>query len=157
MTAQQKIEPIRKSLELNCSAKTAFAFYTENLGAWWPLKTHSIGGEKAVSVAMECEEGGRLYETHEDGTEKLWGRIIYWEPGRRLVHSWHLSRGHEKATEVELRFTDIGNGRCRVELEHRNWEAWGEEGPGLRDQYNDGWSLVFSEKFGGFVRSRQAA
>ncbi|MFP3943052.1 MAG: SRPBCC domain-containing protein [Alphaproteobacteria bacterium] len=155
MTAQTKVEPIRKSLELNCDAQTAFAFYTERLGAWWPFRTHSMGGENTVSAAMECREGGRLYETLADGTEKVWGRVLHWEPGKRLVHSWHLSR--EAATEVEIRFTDTGPGRCRVDLEHRNWEAWGEDVARLRDQYDSGWDKVFGEDYAGFVRQQMAA
>jgi len=157
MTVQQTIAPVRKSLELNCDARTAFNFYTKNMGDWWPFRTHSIGGDKTIGVAMECEEGGRLYETLEDGTEKLWGRILHWEPGARLVHSWHVNRGPEKATEVELRFTDLEGGRCRVELEHRNWEALGDVAAETRDQYDGGWTTVLSDRFGGFVQTRVAA
>jgi hypothetical protein len=157
MSQSKPIDPVRKSIEVTCDAKTAFAFYTEHLNDWWPRATHSLGQARTRAVAMECREGGRLYETQEDGTTSDWGRIIAWEPGRRLVHSWHVGRPETEATEIELRFTPLPNGGTRVDLEHRNWENFGPEAAALRDEYNPGWDHVFGACFGGYVKKALAA
>jgi hypothetical protein len=45
-------------------------------------------------------------------------------------------------TEVEVQFVAVGAG-TRVELEHRGFEAYGDErGPEVRDSYAGGWPAV---------------
>src|SRR5205814_774044 len=62
------IPPVVKSVRVARAQADAFRLYTEGLGQWWPLKTHSIGGEKAKAAVMEPHKGGRLYEVWHDGS-----------------------------------------------------------------------------------------
>ena len=63
------------------------------------------------------------------------------EPASRLVFSWHPGRHASTAQEVELRFTETGDG-ARIELEHRGWEILGEEAVKIREGYETGWDFV---------------
>ncbi|HTN79019.1 MAG TPA: hypothetical protein VMK16_05035, partial [Acidimicrobiales bacterium] len=47
----------------------AFSLFTDKIGAWWPMATHSIGESRTVDVAFDARNGGRLYERIDDGTE----------------------------------------------------------------------------------------
>ncbi len=151
MTVAAKLEPIFKSLTVDRGLGETFDFYANQMGTWWPLRTHSVGQEKAVTVTMEAGVEGRIFETQKDGTEVLWGKILIWDAPNRVVHTWHVGRDVEEGTEVEITFTDIGEGKTRVDLTHRNWENLGEIGPALHDQYDGGWDHVFGECFGGGV------
>ena len=53
----------------------AFRVFTERLGEWWPVKTHSVAQENAETVVLERREGGRFYERTRDGNEHLWGTV----------------------------------------------------------------------------------
>jgi uncharacterized protein YndB with AHSA1/START domain len=61
--------------------------------------------------------------------------VLAWEPGRRLVFEWRgKSFAPGERTEVEVRFEPVEGG-TRVTLEHRGWEALGDDHPvrhGLR-------------------------
>lgn len=153
MTVQTKIEPIFKSLTVDRSLNETFAFYTEQMDSWWPKATHSIGQKGVETVTMECRQGGRIYETHKDGTEALWGTILEWDAPNQFVHSWHVGRGPDQSTEVEVTFKDVGNGQTLVELTHRNWERLGEDAVEARKGYDGGWDHVFGACFGGGLKS----
>jgi hypothetical protein len=45
------------------------------------------------------------------------------------------------AQEVEIRFHQRGEA-TQVELEHRDWEVFGDEAASKREQYNNGWEFV---------------
>jgi uncharacterized protein YndB with AHSA1/START domain len=142
------IEPVRRSIEVELPAAEAFALYTEEMGEWWP-KSHHIGKAEFVTVVVEPKAGGRVYEVSPDGTECDWGKVLEWDPPRRLVTSWHLDgdwtfhADPARASEVVVSFVPMGEGATRVELEHRHFErhdhaaalAEGVGSPG-------GWTLV---------------
>jgi uncharacterized protein YndB with AHSA1/START domain len=126
---------------VSCGPAEAFRLFTDEIDSWWPLATHSVGQEKAVSCHFEGREGGGIFETHADGTVHLWGTITSWEPGARLVFSWHPGRDASTAQEVELRFVRMPSG-TRVELEHRGWEVLGDRAEAIRAGYASGWVSV---------------
>ena len=137
------IEPVRRSVEVGCTPHDAFRIFIDDIDAWWPLSTHSIGQEKTVSCLFEAREGGRIYETHRDGSLHLWGTVTSWEPPDRVVFSWHPGRDATTAQEVELRFVAAEAG-TRVELEHRRWETLGDRAAETRDAYQSGWAGVLA-------------
>jgi hypothetical protein len=141
MTAESLFEPVRKSIEVACGPAAAFRLFTEEIDSWWPLATHSVAGETSVACFFEGREGGRIYETSEDGTTHLWGTVTIWEPSARVVFSWHPGREADTAQEVELRFIGIASG-TRVELEHRGWEVLGDRAEETREGYENGWVPV---------------
>ena len=94
------IEPVRRTVRVDCTPARAFELFTDTIGRWWPLATHSLGGERAVDVRFEPWEGGRLFEIDADGAESEWGTVRTWQPGRALAFSWHVGRSPDLATTV---------------------------------------------------------
>ena len=141
MNFDQTIEPVRRSVEVGCDPAQAFRIFTEEIDSWWPLATHSMGD--AEGCVFEGREGGRIYETHRDGSIHLWGTVTAWLPPQRLVFSWHPGRDAATAQEVELRFLEIPGG-TRIELEHRGWETLGEQASEVRQGYETGWPPVLA-------------
>lgn len=129
----ETLDAIRKEVVVGVPVERAWAMFVERLDEWWPLSTHSYGGERAVTAGLTPE---RLYERWDDGTERTWGHVLAWEPPRRLLLTWEI--GDDTGREVEIRFVPDGDG-TRVELEHRGWEARGAE---KREGYDGGWTQV---------------
>ena len=143
MNPDPQFEPVRKTIEVSCGPADAFRLFTDEINSWWPLATHSVGGSDAVSCHFEARDGGRIFETLEDGTTHLWGTITAWEPSARVVFSWHPGRDATTAQEIELRFIGISRG-TRVELEHRGWERLGDRAEETRAGYETGWVPVLA-------------
>lgn len=141
MGNDRKIDPVRRSVEVGCNRIEAFRLFTDEIDSWWPLASHSIGQGEAVACHFEGRDGGRIYESHGDGSVHLWGTVTVWEPPARVVFSWHPGRESSTAQEVELRFLESA-GKTRVELEHRGWEVLGERAVTVRAGYLTGWVPV---------------
>jgi uncharacterized protein YndB with AHSA1/START domain len=111
---------------------------------WWP-RAHHIGKSPMKKILVEPRVGGRWYAISEDGSECDIGRVLDWEPPRRLVLAWQVtaqwSFDPAFSTEVELAFTADGPKRTRVEFEHRQLERYAEAAGALRKQLDDrrGW------------------
>jgi uncharacterized protein YndB with AHSA1/START domain len=82
-----------------------------------------------------------VYEAGADGVRAGWGRVLAWEPPRRLLLSWHPGRPEAQAQEVEVLFVADGTG-TRVELEHRDWQKLAGEAESVRGDYAEGWAGV---------------
>jgi uncharacterized protein YndB with AHSA1/START domain len=128
--------------------------FTAGLARWWPLRTHSLGQEKARTCAVDPFVGGEVYEVQEDGTRGTWGRVVAWEPPHRLVLTWHPGRPADTAQELEVRFVATPEG-TRVDLEHRSWQQYGpaERAAEARQGYEHGWETVFVEAYAAACRS----
>ena len=137
---QTTIQPVRRAVTVERPLEDAFRVFTEGLGTWWPVATHSIGKDAVETVVMESRAGGRLYERTADGAESDWGRMLVWEPPRRVAFEWRITG---TPTEVEVRFTPEGD-RTRVDLEHRGFERL-EDGAARRESYNNGWVTVLEQ------------
>jgi uncharacterized protein YndB with AHSA1/START domain len=150
------LEPLHARVDVPLAPERAFELFTTGIGTWWPLDTHSVGGERTSWCAFEpAEVDGRLIERWDDGTEREWGRVLVWEPPERLVFTWHPGRGPAGAQEVEVRFHPSPGG-CSVELEHRGWEHFGEGAEEMRAGYRDGWAHVLGERFAAAARRGSA-
>jgi uncharacterized protein YndB with AHSA1/START domain len=143
------VEPVRKTIVVRAPIERAFAVFTEQLGAWWPA-SHHIGAQPMELAIMEPRAGGRVYERAADGTECDWGRVLAWDPPRRVVWSWHLNAqwqyvaDPEQASEIEVRFTAVDAGQTQVQLEHRKFERHGPEGVTIRNAVDSagGWGAL---------------
>jgi uncharacterized protein YndB with AHSA1/START domain len=122
--------PVRKSITVKASAERAFEVFTAGIDRWWP-RSHHIGKAPMKRSIIEGHVGGRCYSEQTDGTECDWGEITEWEPPRRFVMAWKITAQWQyepdlaKSSEVEVRFTPLGDGSTRVDLEHRNFERMG--------------------------------
>jgi uncharacterized protein YndB with AHSA1/START domain len=94
-------------------------------------------------VVLEGQVGGRVYETHTDGSTSDWGRVTVWEPPGRISFTWHPGREADDGQLVEVTFTAEESG-TRLELVHSGWERLGERGASVRDGYDDGWDMVLA-------------
>ena len=146
MTKTFTIAPVRKSLVVNAPQAHAFDVFTSRLDNWWP-NTHSIGALPVQKSLIEPRKGGRWYATHEDGSETVVGHMQVWEPPHRIVFSWEVGANWKRdpsvASEVEIKFIVQDPRTTRVELEHRKFEALGEEnGPKMRGSVDGGWPAL---------------
>ena len=136
MTTQATPTAVHQEIVVNAPIERAFNVFTEGYQTWNPPE-HHIGEADIDTSVMEPREGGRWYEVGVDGSECDWGRVLAWEPPNRVVLAWMISPQwkHEpdpsKASEVEVRFTSLGDNQTRVELEHRNLERHGEGWEGV--------------------------
>jgi uncharacterized protein YndB with AHSA1/START domain len=135
------IEPIRLSLEVACPAEHAFEVWTARIGRWWPAD-HTVTAAPGLDVVRAGRPGGRIFERTPAGAEHDWGEVTIWEPPVRLGYLWHLQRDRADATEVEIRFVDLGGAATRLEIEHRGWERLGAEGEAWRDRNHGGWATL---------------
>jgi Activator of Hsp90 ATPase homolog 1-like protein len=105
---------VRKTIRVDVPQAHAFTVFTEHFGSWWPLATHKIGKQEAVTAIIEPKRGGRWFERSADRTECDWGRVQVWEPPRRLVLTWEVSANWQPDnsihTEVEVTFVADGPG-----------------------------------------------
>ena len=130
-------EPLVQHLDLSCPPEHAWAMWAERTSLWWPA-SHSVSGAPEA-VTFEPRAGGRVFERAPGGEEHEWGRVLAWEPPRRLVYSWRLRQDAADATEVEITFTPAGAGTA-VAIVHRGWERLGARGPSLRERNVRGWA-----------------
>jgi uncharacterized protein YndB with AHSA1/START domain len=138
---QAAIQPIHKTLVVDCAPERAFEVFTRELGTWWPLQTHSVGKDEIVAVVFEEWAEGRVYERHANGTEEDWGRVLDWNPPVSFTMSWSPGSDPAQATELTVRFAAEGDG-TRVDLEHRGWEILAGRGREMRGNYDGGWDGV---------------
>lgn len=120
---------VRKSITVAAPRELAFRVFTDRMSSWWPMASHHIGAAMAVAVVIEPFAGGRWFERGDDGSDCSWGRVLAWEPPARLVLDWQISADWKfdpaLHTTVEVRFVAVDPGVTRVELEHRDLEAFG--------------------------------
>jgi uncharacterized protein YndB with AHSA1/START domain len=134
-------EALRLSHEIRCTPEHAFDVWTTRLSTWWP-KGHSASGDPDTVVTLEPGLGGRIFERTSDGREIDWGEITEWSPPHRLGYRWHITRDAVQATDVELTFVDLGDGRTRLDIVHSGWERLGEEAEAWRTANTGGWNAL---------------
>jgi uncharacterized protein YndB with AHSA1/START domain len=140
-----------KTVVLRRAASDAFDIFTKEIGAWWPLATHTRAitaqGQVTTHVAIEPRVGGRVYETLSDGQELEWGEVLTFSPGVLLELHWRMGRPAEQSTHVSVRFEPLSVSVCRVTLTHTHWERLGADIARIRDGYDQGWVVVFEEGY----------
>jgi uncharacterized protein YndB with AHSA1/START domain len=143
-----EIAPITRTVVVHGSGERVFHIFTEQMGSWWPLDTHSIAvdqelEQRAETLKVDPREGGRIEEVLDDGSTRDWGGIVAWEPPLKVVYAWKPNDHPTPPTEVEVRFTPTDEGTL-VEVEHRGWERLGDWAREIRPLYasEGGWTLV---------------
>jgi len=142
MTTTANLAQLTKSVVVAAGVERAFTLFTARMGDWWPLITHSVGGEEATAVAMDCCAGGEIIESLADGTTTVWGRVTGWEPPRRVAFTWHPGTPVEEATHVDVSFAEHDGGTL-VTLVHSGWAAR-PDGERARVGYDSGWEVVLA-------------
>ena len=140
--------PVRQSVLVRSDQRHTFDTFVDTIGIWWPVTPFSAGKDRVRDVMFERRQGGRVFETWQDGTEVDWGEVLVWEPPGRFVMTWNVAGA---VTEVELTFTEAGLALTRVAVEHRGWEQLTDEqlaedcalpGGYLGGAYRQGWARI---------------
>jgi hypothetical protein len=142
---------IRKTITVPLSQKAAFKLFTEGMGTWWPVITHSVAQSTAATAGMDLRVGGEIYEQTTEG-KVVWGTISAFDDPEGFSSSWHPGYGPELATQLTVRFVAEGPSTTRVELEHRGWAVHGDEAEEVFGNYTTGWDSVLAwyvERAGG--------
>jgi uncharacterized protein YndB with AHSA1/START domain len=140
------VEPVFKTIRVKAPPARAFEVFTAGMTRWW-VKSHSINPTKSpqLQVVMEPRVGGRWYERGEDGSECDWGRVLLWEPPRRVVLAWQINArwtfDPSLVTELDVQFEAQADGSTEVSLEHRNLERFGADAATVRESIGSemGW------------------
>jgi uncharacterized protein YndB with AHSA1/START domain len=133
-------EPLVKSVVVPTSPERAFELFTKEMGAWWPLATHSVAHEKATDVQLEGAVGGRIVEYDNSGPVGSWGTVSDWDPPQTVSFSWHPGTDPEEAGQVTVTFKPVDGG-TEVVLTHTGWERR-PDGADARKAYDTGWEYV---------------
>jgi uncharacterized protein YndB with AHSA1/START domain len=141
--------PVQQTITVRASLDRTFRVFTAEFDSWWP-RSHHIGSSPMKRAIIEGHVGGKCYSEQEDGTDCPWGTVLLWEPPHRFVFAWQVTPQWtyepdlEKASEVEIRFTDVGEASTRVDLEHRHFNRHGEGADGMRTGVGgpDGWNAL---------------
>lgn len=148
MTETSQSSTVRLDITVETSRENAFRAFTEQFDKIKP-REHNLLGAPIVESVLEPRVGGSLVDRAEDGTECRWGRVLVFDPPKRLVFTWDIGPDWQvvsdldRASEVEVRFVAEGENRTRVELEHRHLERHGAAWESLRDGVaaDGGWPL----------------
>ena len=136
------IAPVKCSVEVKAPTARAFDLFARNMGAWWP-RGKTPGGQPHTEVIIEPHPEGRWYERDAAGRETQWGKVIAWEPPRRLLLGWQLDHQFRfdagVLMEVEILFEALAAGGTRVSLEHRNLEQLGAAAEDFAGKVRGGW------------------
>jgi uncharacterized protein YndB with AHSA1/START domain len=148
-TTPAQVPPVRKQVTVKAPRAHVFDVFINGIDRWWP-RMHHIGKTPVTKFIIEACEGGRWYATHEDGTETNTGRVLVWNPPKRVVLSWQLkvdwSYDPDFMTEVEVTFEEQGQATTLVTLEHRDLERYGDGAEQLRKGIDspDGWGMIMT-------------
>jgi uncharacterized protein YndB with AHSA1/START domain len=136
---------IRLELDVPGGPDRAFEVFTGELMSWWPAEYTWSGPRALVQIGMEAGAGGLCYEIGPHGFRCDWGRVLIWDPGRRLVLTWQIGPNREpvpdpeRAGEVEVLFKSE-----RIEFEHRGFDRYQPAGEDYRKAMEspEGWPYI---------------
>ncbi|MEL6958687.1 MAG: SRPBCC domain-containing protein [Pseudomonadota bacterium] len=142
------VDAVQRSVTVPLTPEQAFDLFTARIGDWWPGATHSVAansGDVPSKIEIEPRPGGAITETTKDGATHLWGSVVTYDKGKRLVLDWHPAAEADQAGCVEVVFavSDMG---CRVELTHSGFEAMANpDKAALRADYAAGWQHILQD------------
>lgn len=141
---------LRSRLLAPAAADQAFAVFTGSLADWWVREYTWSGPEALAELGIEPRAGGMLYEIGPYGFRCDWGRVLTWDPPRRLVFTWQIGPDRvplpdpARASEVEVLFQPDGPEQTWVEVEHRYFDRHGAAAEGYREALTAGWHELLS-------------
>ncbi len=120
---------IRHSLVVPRTPAAAFALFAE-LGRWWP-REFTWGQDVLEEIGIQPRVGGLCFERGPHGFRCDWGRVLAWEPPRRIQLAWQIGPRREpepdpaRASVVEIRFEERDGSGTQLTLEHSGFEHHG--------------------------------
>jgi uncharacterized protein YndB with AHSA1/START domain len=104
-------DEVRREIVLACSPERAFRAFTDHVDLWWP-RTHRKSREHEMRFTREA-----LIQRDVDGSDWTMGRVLAWDPPRRLELDWFAGAVNDP-THVDIAFVAEG-GDTRVVIVHR--------------------------------------
>ena len=153
---------VRHEVVVDLSAEEAFAMFTD-LDRIKP-REHNLLAVPIEQTVLEQHVGGAVYDRGVDGSICRWGRVLAFDPPRKIAFSWDIGPDWQVATdltrtsEVEVTFTPESNQRTRVTLVHRHLERHGAGWEDMRNgvDIDDGWPLYLA-RFQDLTREQDPA
>ena len=144
-------DSLKRVIIVNKPIDEAFDKFVQ-LENWWP-KEYTWSKEKLEHIFIEPRKDGKCIEKGPFNFECDWGRVINWDPPYGLVFTWQISPNRvpepnpDKASEVEVNFSEEENNRTRVELEHRCFSNHGDGAEEYRDALDSdiGWKYILNQ------------
>jgi uncharacterized protein YndB with AHSA1/START domain len=150
---------VQRSVVVETDAERAFRVFTGRIGGWWP-PAYRIGKAEFETAVIEPFAGGRWFERDVDGSECDWGRVLVWEPPHRLILAWQITAewtfDPDFVTEIEVRFGAAGPRRTVVELEHRDFERFGDAARKMHQIFSSGGVPGAPQGWAGLLRAYAA-
>lgn len=138
------IAPIIQSVTIAVPPQRAFDLFTRRMGDWW-MASHHIAEKPFVAIEIEPREGGRWFERDAEGGECPWGKVLAWDPPKRVLLAWQLkgdfSYDPDFVTELEIVFVPDGTG-TRVTLTHKDLHKFGEGAARVVSGMTEGWAAL---------------
>jgi uncharacterized protein YndB with AHSA1/START domain len=157
MTDRETRATARATVSVPTPPDRAFATFTDGPGTWWPPE-FTWSRDVLADIGIEPRAGGLCTEHGPHGFRIDWGRVLRWEPPRRLVLSWQISPERvpepdpAKASQIEVTFVDQGPAGTEVRLVHSCFDRHGEGGDGYRAAMAEqGWPYIL-ERYAAAVR-----
>jgi uncharacterized protein YndB with AHSA1/START domain len=131
MADQTQPAPVHVRVTVDVPIEHAFSVFTGQCDRWWP-PTYRLSRGTGSPVLIEPHIGGRWYEAPSDGPECDWGKVLEWDPPRRVTLSWQITpefgpqTDEQQASRVEVRFEREGPNRTTVTLVHSEIERHGD-------------------------------
>ena len=113
---------LNKSVLLPCDQERAFSLFTDHIGEWWPPERRHLKDVQSILVLTQEQ----FSEHGDDGRRVELGRVVDWEPPRRIVLDFYPGTDSAHPTAVVIQFVTEGEA-TRVLVEHR----WGRASPEL--------------------------
>jgi len=141
--------PVRHEVTVQAIAADAFDVFTAGFARWWP-REFTWSQDSLVDIGIDGEQGGACFEIGPHGFRCDWGRVLKWDPPKRVVLSWQISPDRlpepdpSKASEVEVRFDSDGSSPSRVVVEHRGFERHGGGAGAYRAGMERGWEYLLA-------------
>ena len=113
-------------------ADIAFDLFTKELHSWWP-KEYTWAGDVLGSIEIEPGVNGRCFERGPHNFECDWGRVLIWDPPKKIAFTWQISPNRvpepnpDKVSEIDVLFEKEAADETLVTFIHRNFEKHGED------------------------------
>ena len=111
------------ALRVDVPQQVAFDVFVDDIGEWWrasPL--FRTGARRPGRMHLARGPDGALTESAPDGGTWEIGRVLRWDPPRRLTLSWRQPDFPEDlTTEVDVHFEPVDASTTRVRVEHRGF------------------------------------
>jgi uncharacterized protein YndB with AHSA1/START domain len=150
------IKSIKLELSVQVPISEAFWGFITEINSWWPQE-YTWAGNKLIKIAIEPKLNGRCYEIGPHGFQCDWGRVLVWEPPKRILFTWQIAPDRvpepdpEKVSEIEILFKEE-KGKTNVTFLHSKFEKHGEKAEFYRNSLSSskGWPYIlncYSDRF----------